>query len=61
MDTLREVGGPGIVERYKTKRTAGLTASLGGMLNWHRLPPRPAPRPAPDRAAVVGAAGQKHP
>ena len=39
MDTLREVGGPGIVERYKTKRTAGLTASLGGMLNWHKLPP----------------------
>ena len=39
MDTLREIGGPGIVERYKTKRTEGSTASLGGMLNWHKLPP----------------------
>ena len=39
MDTLREIGGPGIVERYKTKRTEGPTASSGGMLNWHRLTP----------------------
>ena len=39
MDTLREIGGPGIVERYKTKRAEGPTASSGGMLNWHRLTP----------------------
>ena len=39
MDTMREIGGPGIVERYKAKRTEGPTASLGGMLNWHKLTP----------------------
>jgi hypothetical protein len=39
MDCLRQVGGPRIVERYKTERTAGMAASLGGLLTWHRLTP----------------------
>lgn len=39
MDTMREIGGPGIVERYRAKRAEGPTASLGGMLNWHKLTP----------------------
>lgn len=39
MDYLRKVGGSGIVERYKTERTKGMTSGLGGMLNWHRLSP----------------------
>jgi predicted TIM-barrel fold metal-dependent hydrolase len=39
MDCLRQVGGPRIVERYKTERTKGMAASLGGLLTWHRLTP----------------------
>jgi predicted TIM-barrel fold metal-dependent hydrolase len=39
MDYLRQVGGPRIVERYKTERTKGMAASLGGLLTWHRLTP----------------------
>ncbi len=39
MDYLKEIGGPGIVERYKTRRTEGMAASLGGLLTWHRLTP----------------------
>src|SRR5262245_44775938 len=39
MERLAQVGGPGIVERYKTKRLNGMVSGLGGMLNWHRLSP----------------------
>ncbi len=39
MDYLKQVGGPGIVERYKTERTSGMLSSLGGILTWHRLTP----------------------
>lgn len=39
MERLHAIGGPGIVERYKTKRMDGMASSLGGMLNWHRLSP----------------------
>jgi hypothetical protein len=37
MECLQRIGGPGIVERYKSKRMDGMVSSLGGMLNWHRL------------------------
>src|SRR5215831_3152551 len=40
METLKEVGGTGIVERYKTQRFSGMTASLGNLLRWHRLSPQ---------------------
>jgi predicted TIM-barrel fold metal-dependent hydrolase len=39
MERLQQIGGPGIVERYKTKRLEGMASGLGGMLNWHRLTP----------------------
>ena len=39
MDYLQQIGGPRVVERYKTERTNGMAASLGGMLKWHRLTP----------------------
>ncbi len=39
MDCLRQVGGPRMVERYKTERSTGMAASLGGLLTWHRLTP----------------------
>jgi predicted TIM-barrel fold metal-dependent hydrolase len=39
LDYLQQIGGPRIVERYKTERTNGMAASLGGMLKWHRLTP----------------------
>ncbi|MEW6297071.1 MAG: amidohydrolase family protein [Thermodesulfobacteriota bacterium] len=39
MDCLRHVGGPRMVERYKTERAKGMAASLGGLLRWHRLTP----------------------
>ena len=40
MECLQQIGGPGIVERYKSKRMDGMVSSLGGMLNWHRLSPQ---------------------
>jgi predicted TIM-barrel fold metal-dependent hydrolase len=40
METLKEVGGAGIVERYKTQRFNGMAASLGNLLRWHRLSPQ---------------------
>ena len=39
MDYLRTIGGPSIIERYKTERTKGMVSGLGGMLSWHRLSP----------------------
>ena len=39
METLKEVGGPSIVERYKTERSKGMAASLGNLLRWHHLTP----------------------
>ena len=39
LDYLQQIGGPRIVERYKTERHKGMAASLGGMLTWHRLTP----------------------
>jgi predicted TIM-barrel fold metal-dependent hydrolase len=39
LDYLRQIGGPGIVERYKAERANGMLASLGGMLTWHKLSP----------------------
>jgi predicted TIM-barrel fold metal-dependent hydrolase len=39
MDYLRQIGGPAIVERYKSERSNGMLASLGGMLSWHRMAP----------------------
>src|SRR5215475_4154896 len=37
LDYLQQIGGPRIVERYKTERANGMASSLGGMLRWHRL------------------------
>lgn len=39
MDCLQTIGGPRIVERYKTERSKGMASSLGGLLTWHRLSP----------------------
>ncbi|MBV8454934.1 MAG: amidohydrolase family protein [Deltaproteobacteria bacterium] len=39
METLKEIGGPRIVERYKTERFKGTAASVGNLLRWHRLTP----------------------
>jgi len=39
LDYLQQIGGPRLVERYKTERHKGMASSLGGMLTWHRLTP----------------------
>lgn len=39
LDYLQQIGGPRIIERYKAERFNGMAASLGGLLNWHRLSP----------------------
>jgi predicted TIM-barrel fold metal-dependent hydrolase len=51
MERLQQVGGPGIVERYKSKRMEGMAAGLGGMLAWHRM----TPEERRDRRATVPA------
>ena len=39
LDHLQQIGGPRIVERYKTDRFNGMAAGLSGLANWHRLTP----------------------
>jgi predicted TIM-barrel fold metal-dependent hydrolase len=39
LDTLNEVGGERVVERYRKERFNGMAAGLGGLMRWHRLTP----------------------
>lgn len=40
MEYLRRVGGPGIEERYKTKRHEGSAGGLGALFDWYHLTPQ---------------------
>ncbi|MBI3304081.1 MAG: amidohydrolase family protein [Deltaproteobacteria bacterium] len=39
MDYVKQVGGPRLVERFKTERHTGMAGGLGNLLIWHRLTP----------------------
>jgi predicted TIM-barrel fold metal-dependent hydrolase len=39
MDTLKEIAGPRLIERYRKERLNGMAAGVGGLLHWHRMTP----------------------